>query len=108
VINADGTGFEQLTNDLNVPNLTATWSPDGQQIVFNKLLPQVVPGAPAVNYQLFTMSPSLNPDGSMPTAYAITCAPRQQPPYPYPCPPGINQTPGINLIAHWGQLRVKD
>lgn len=107
VMNAGGTNVQQLTDDF-VPNLTATWSPDGQQIVFNKILPPLPPAFPGevMNYQLFTMT--LNPNGPMPDAKEITCAPEQNTPgYPYPCPADITPTPGINLLAHWGVLRVK-
>jgi hypothetical protein len=73
VMNADGTNMQQLTAD-SVANLSATWSPNGQQIVFNKLLPQVQGSAIKVNYQLFTMNPTLDADGNMPDANEITCA----------------------------------
>jgi Tol biopolymer transport system component len=106
VMNADGTNIQQLTADDSVANLTATWSPDGQDIVFNKLLPHV-PGGGATNYQLFTLIPSLKPDGSLPDAKEITCAPGQTPPYLYPCPSDVTPTAGINLLADWGVLRVK-
>jgi Tol biopolymer transport system component len=106
VMNADGTSAQQLTDD-SVPNLSASWSPDGQEIVFNKLLPQVPGSAIRVNYQLFTMTPTLDPNGNMPTANEITCAPGQDPGYLYPCPQGVTPTAGINLLAHWGVLRVK-
>jgi TolB protein len=52
VMNADGTGLVQLTDNA-VPDLTATWSPDGQQIVFHRQVP-------AQGLQQFTM----NADGS--------------------------------------------
>jgi TolB protein len=80
VMNADGTGVQQLTDNA-VPDLTPTFSPDGQQIVFQHQ-------ASGQGFQLFTMNSSLNPDGSLPTATKLTAP------------------PGINLIAHWGQLRV--
>jgi hypothetical protein len=111
VMNADGTNVQQLTAD-SVANLSATWSPDGQQIVFNKLLRQVRGvSAIKVNYQLFTMSPTLDADGNLPVASEITCATGQDiqdsPGYRYPCPEGVTQTEGINLVAHWGVLRVR-
>jgi TolB protein len=56
---------------------TPTFSPDGQRIVFSRL------------NQLFTMNAVLNPDGTLPTATPLT----------FP--------PGINLLANWGELRVK-
>ena len=108
VMNADGTNVQQLTGD-SVPNLTATWSPDGQHIVFNKLLPPLPPAFPGevLNYQLFTLTQ--NPDGTWSGAEEITCAPQQNTPgYPNPCPAGVTPTPGINLAADWGMLRVKN
>jgi TolB protein len=81
VIDADGTHAVQLTNN-SVADLTATFSPDGRQIVFQK----PVPGQ---GNQLFTMRPTLNPDGTLPTATQLT----------FP--------PGTNLIANWGELRIK-
>jgi TolB protein len=80
VINADGTGFEQLTYE-NVPHLTASWSPDGTQILFNEIHPPLAQGD-VQNYQLYVM----NADGSNL---------RQ-----------LTSPPGINLLAQWGQLRV--
>ncbi|MDP9202016.1 MAG: hypothetical protein M3P26_08845, partial [Gemmatimonadota bacterium] len=35
VMNADGTGQVQLT-DNDVPDLTSSWSPDGKKIVFHR------------------------------------------------------------------------
>jgi TolB protein len=35
VMNADGSGFQQLTHNA-VPDLTASWSPDGTQIAFHR------------------------------------------------------------------------
>ena len=78
VINADGTGFSQLTSD-TYGDLTATWSPDGQQILFHRNKPGTAGGP-----QLWVM----NADGTGQTQ--------------------LTTPPGINLIAHWGQLRVKD
>ena len=51
-MNADGTDMTRLT-DNNVPDLTATWSPQGDKILFHRL----VPGS---GQQLFTM----NADGT--------------------------------------------
>jgi len=87
LINADGTGAVQLTNN-TVADLTATWSPDGQQVVFQR--PVLGQGN-----QLFTMPPSLNQDGTLPTATQRTFS-----------PPGISP-PAVNLLANWGELRVK-
>jgi TolB protein len=116
VMNADGTNVEQLTSDFSVQNLSPTWSPNGKKIVFNKLLPPLPPptnppNSEAMNYQLFTMNSTLKPNGNMPDTEELTCAQEQAtsqtPPYPYPCPPGVTPTPGINLIAHWGVLHVQ-
>jgi Tol biopolymer transport system component len=83
VINADGSDEQQLTSDPapRGQDLTASWSPDGQQIVFHKM-------APGEGFQLFTMNPELGPNGKLPTAIQIT------------------SLPGISLLAHWGVLRV--
>ena len=51
VMNADGTGLQQLTNN-TVPDATPSWSPDGTQIAFFR-------GGPV--FQIFTMNPELNP-----------------------------------------------
>jgi TolB protein len=84
VMNAEGTDVVQLTNN-SVPDLTATWSPDGQQIVFHR--PGLVAGQ---GLQLFTMKPMLNADGTLPTPTQWT----------FP--------PGLNLLANWGELRVRN
>jgi Tol biopolymer transport system component len=75
VINADGSNQVQLTNN-NVQDLTPTWSPDGQHIVFHRFLA-------ANNAELFVMSE----DGTGVTQ--------------------ITDTPGNNLLANWGEIRVK-
>jgi TolB protein len=78
VINADGTGWQQLTNEADsMSDLTATWSPDGQQIVFHR----------TPRNQLFIMTQ--NPDGT------------------WTAPTQLTFPPGFNLLAHWGELRVK-
>jgi TolB protein len=82
VMDGDGSGVQRLTNN-SVPDFTPTWSPDGGQIVFHR----TVAGQ---GTQLFTMSPTLNPDGTLPTPTQLT----------FP--------PGINLLANWGELRVKE
>jgi TolB protein len=83
VINANGsdqTGtqltFELDTND----DLTASWSPDGQHILFHRRVPPD-------GQQLFVMD--LNPDGTWTT------------------PTQVTSPPGVNNLAHWGELRVK-
>jgi TolB protein len=83
VMNADGTGQLQLTNN-SVPDLTPTWSPDGQQIVFNG--PGLMAGQ---GIQLFMMKPTLNAFGKLPTPAQLTVP------------------PGLNLLANWGELRVR-
>jgi Tol biopolymer transport system component len=82
VIDADGANRVQLTTNA-VADLMATFSPDGQQIVFQR----PVPGQ---GNQLFTMRPTLNEDGTLPTATQLTFA------------------PGVNLLPNWGELRVKE
>jgi len=78
IINADGTGWQQLTNEEDsMSDLTATWSPDGQQIVFHR----------TPRNQLFAMTQ--NPDGT------------------WTAPTQLTSPPGINLLAHWGELRVE-
>jgi Tol biopolymer transport system component len=81
VMNADGSERQRLTNN-SVPDFTPTWSPGGDQIVFHR----TVAGQ---GQQLFIMSPMLNADGTLPTPTQLT----------FP--------PGINLLANWGELRVK-
>jgi TolB protein len=78
VMDADGSHLVRLTNN-SVQDLTPTWSPDGQQIVFHR----------TPLGQIFTMNATLNEDGSFPTATQVT----------FP--------PGTNLLAHWGELRIK-
>jgi TolB protein len=78
VMDADGSNLVQLTNN-NVQDLTVTWSPDGQQIVFHQT---------PLN-QMFIMTQ--NPDGTW------TAPAQVEAPFP----------PGFNLVANWGELRVK-
>jgi hypothetical protein len=66
----------------SVADLTATFSPDSERIVFQR-------PAPGQGNQLFTMAPRLNPGGTLPTATQLT----------FP--------PGMNGGANWGELRVK-
>jgi Tol biopolymer transport system component len=81
VINADGTGFAQLTNEADsISDLTATWSPDGDQVLFHRRVPPD-------GQQLFVMTE--NPDGT------------------WTAPAQLTVPPGVNNLAHWGQLRVK-
>jgi TolB protein len=74
VMNADGTNLQQLT-DNTVQDMTPTFSPDGQQIVFHRTPPN----------QMFMMRSTLNPDGSKPTATQLT-------------------SEGLNILANWGAL----
>jgi TolB protein len=78
VMDANGSNLVKLTNN-NVQDLTVTWSPDGQKLVFHR----------TPLGQMFTMNAALNPDGTLPTATQVT----------FP--------PGMNLLAHWGELRVQ-
>src|SRR5262249_1339553 len=80
VMNADGSGFQQLTNN-SVNDLTPSWSPDGTQIAFHRLVS-------GQGQQMFIMNATNNPDGTHPVATQVTSG------------------PGINLIAHWGQVRT--
>jgi Tol biopolymer transport system component len=88
VINADGSNFQQLTNESDsISDLTASWSPDGQQILFHRRV-----GVTPANQQLFVMTQ--NPDGTW-------TAPRQLT-FGTPTSPD-----GVNNLAHWGELRVR-
>jgi TolB protein len=60
-------------------DLTATWSPDGSKILFHRNRPPAAGGP-----QLFVM----NADGTDQTQ--------------------LTSGPGLNQLAHWGQLRVHD
>jgi hypothetical protein len=80
VMNADGSGFQQLTNN-TVPDLTPSWSPDGTQIAFQR----TVPGGP----EIFTMNPELNPDGTLPEEHQVT------------------DTLGRNQVPRWGEVRTR-
>jgi hypothetical protein len=72
--------IEQLTNENDGGgDLTATFSPDGRQILFHR---DVGPTQP-----LFLMSQ--NPDGT------------------WTAPAQLTSPPGFNNLANWGQLRVK-
>jgi len=84
VMNADGSGQKQLT-DNTVADLTPTWSPDGQQILFHR----TVGGAGSGNQQLFIM----NADGTQQTQLTFGTP---------------TSGDGVNNLAHWGELRVKD
>jgi TolB protein len=76
VMNADGTDQTQLTVN-SVGDLTPSWSPDGQQIVFHR------PVAGQGN-QLWMMNAN---DGTGQTQ--------------------LTSPPGINLFANWGEIKVR-
>ncbi|HEX6022023.1 MAG TPA: hypothetical protein VFZ00_08505 [Solirubrobacter sp.] len=82
---ADGSSPQPivLTNN-TVADLTPSYSPDGEQIVFHRPVPPF--GA-----QLFTMAPRLNPDGTLPTPTPLTFGENGE---------------GMNMIASWGELKV--
>lgn len=80
VMNADGSDLMQLTDNA-VLDATPSWSPDGQHLVFHRPV--------AGQFQLFVIKPTLNPDGTRPTATPLT----------FP--------PGANAFPNWGELRVK-
>jgi TolB protein len=81
LINADGTDIQQLTNEGDaISDLTASWSPDGQHILFHRRVPPD-------GQQLFVMD--LQPGGTWTPPLQVT------------------SPPGVNNLAHWGQLRVK-
>src|SRR5262249_50188527 len=85
VINADGTGFQQPPT-APAGALPASWSPDGQQILFHRNLSPALGGP-----QLFVI------DANGTNQTQLTC------PTGGTCPAPLG---GINLIAHWGQIRV--
>jgi hypothetical protein len=85
--NPDGTlPTPTVLTDNSVPDLTATFSPDGERIVFQR----PVPGQ---GNQLFTMPPALNHDGTLPAATQLTF---------------LAHGDGMQLIPNWGELRVQD
>ena len=80
VMNADGSGVVRLTMN-GVPDLTPTWSLDGQRIMFHR---------PVLGrFQLFVMNSTLTPLGALPTATRVTSG-----------------TEGVNAFANWGEVRV--
>jgi len=81
VMNADGTGQTQLTNN-SVLDATSAFSPDGDKIVFAN--------GPTGQAQLWLMNAD---DGAGKTQLVIP-----------PVVPGISS--GANLAASWGQLWV--
>ncbi len=87
-LNPDGTlpVPTQLTND-TFGDLTATFSPDGQYILFHRRV------GPPGSQQLFIMNASLNADGTLPQQTQLT--------FGTPTSPD-----GVNNLAHWGELRL--
>ena len=87
-VNPDGTlpVPTQLTND-TFGDLTATFSPDGQYILFHRRV------GPPGSQQLFIMNASLNADGTLPQQTQLT--------FGTPTSPD-----GVNNLAHWGELRL--
>jgi TolB protein len=88
VINADGrSNPQQLTFETDsISDLTASWSPDGQHILFHRRV-----GPTPANQQLFVITQ--NPDGTWAAPTQLTS--------------GTPTSPdGINNLAHWGELRV--
>jgi len=79
VMNADGSGQVQLT-DNSVFDGTPTFSPDGQKILFHRMMPAPTPPGPT--QQLWMM----NADGTG----------QMQLTFP----------PGFNTLAHWGVART--
>jgi TolB protein len=96
VVNADGSGgVYQLTRDV-FADLTPTWSLDGEQIIFHRR----VPPAPQ---QLYVMTlPANYPADYCRYDDAATC-----PPEKFPAATALTSPPGINNVAHWGELRVR-
>jgi TolB protein len=78
VMDADGMNPRRLTTN-RTPDLTPTWSPDGQQIIFHKPV--------SGRLQLFVMTA----DGTGPMDTL-----KQQ----------VTNTLGMNAFANWGELRV--
>jgi Tol biopolymer transport system component len=91
--NPDGTWPDhphpvQLT-DNDVMDLTPTFSPDGQKILFHR----TVGAQGSANQQLFVMNAALKANGDVPDATRLT--------------DGTPTSPdGINHLANWGELRV--
>jgi len=89
-----GTWLEQTSPLSNSGQyLTATWSPDGKQIAFHRLVT-------GQGQQLFRLTITTNPDGTvkcvrLPEQPDGTCDERQ-----------LTFPPGINVFANWGVARV--
>jgi TolB protein len=80
VMDADGSNRVQLT-DNTVADLSANWSPDGEQLVFHRPV--------AGPFQLFVINSTLNPNGTRPAPVRVT------------------SPPGLNGFPDWGFVRTK-
>jgi TolB protein len=91
MINADGTGFVQLTNEADsISDLTASWSPDGTQIFFHRQVP-------GQGQQLFLIN--VDETTTPPCSRPLVFLPRSA------CQ--LTTPPGGDNLAHWGELRIK-
>ncbi len=82
VMNADGTDVQRLTSN-SVPDLTPTFSPDGQQILFHRLVGVLGSG----NQELFIM----NADGTDQAQLTFGTT---------------TSGDGVNNLANWGEPRL--
>jgi hypothetical protein len=90
-MNADGSDVRQLTNEGDaISDLTASWSPDGAQIVFQRRIP------PDGQQLLVIDADGTAPPCSQPLVFLPAPA----------CP--LTSPPGVNTLAHWGELRTKE
>lgn len=127
VINADGSGRVQVTNN-NEEERAAAWSPDGTRIVDGCRIGGgtndfeiCVMNADGTDVQQLTdntltdLTATFSPDGQQivfnkilpPGNYQLfEMQPSLNPDGTRPAPTQVTSPPGINLIANWGQLRV--
>jgi TolB protein len=129
VINADGTGTPQRLTDNTYEERAAAWSPDGSQIVFAcrtgggatvfHICVKSADALPTEPPQQLTaassgdLTPTWSPDGSKILFHRIRTPAAGGAQLWIMNADGTNQAqltspPGINLIAHWGELRVHD
>jgi TolB protein len=129
VISADGTGTPSRLTDNTYEERAPAWSPDGSAIVFSCrtgggttvfhiCIKEV--GAPATDppQQLTSspfgdLTPTWSPDGSQILFHRNKPAAQGGPQLWVMNADGTGQTqltfpPGINLLAHWGELRVHE